>query len=184
VPRKPTIDSVRELSHSRLFRIEELDLTFSNGAKRTYERVTGNHTESVIITPLLDDDTIIMIREYSAAIEQYELTFPKGLIDDGEEILQAANRELQEETGYAADELRYIMPLSIAPGYIVHTTHMVIALQLIPSRKRGDEPEELELVPCRLSELDKIIANPDVTDARTIAALLYVAHNSPQTRGS
>jgi ADP-ribose diphosphatase len=117
-----------------------------------------------------------MIREYSAAIEDYELTLPKGLVDNGEDFLDAANRELQEEIGHRAERLDYIAPLTIAPGYINHTSHVIRATGLIASKLPGDEPEELEIVPCKINDISSIIARRDVTDARTIATLYLVSN--------
>ena len=175
MPTKPHIRSVRTIAESRLFRIEELHLTFSNGIERVYERMVGEYPDSVIIAPFLDNETLLMIREYSAAIDDYELTLPKGLVDRGEDFLQAANRELQEEIGYKADQLDYIAPLTIAPGYINHTSHVIRATGLTASRLPGDEPEVLEIVPCKIADINDIVARSDVTDARTIATLYLVS---------
>jgi ADP-ribose diphosphatase len=176
MPSKPRIRLVRTIAESRLFRIEEMHLTFSNGVERVYERMVGEYPDSVIIAPFLDNETLLMIREYSAAIEDYELTLPKGLVDNGEDFLNAANRELQEEIGYRAETLDYIAPLTIAPGYINHTSHVIRATGLTASRLPGDEPEALEIVPCRISDINGIIARRDVTDARTIATLYLVSN--------
>ncbi len=169
---QPIVTANRKIAHSRIFHIEEMDITFPNGATRTYERLMGTRADSVIILPFLDDDTILLIREYAAANECYELSLPKGMVDTGEQPLDAANRELQEETGYAAAQLRYLHKLDIAPGYICHTSHAVVATGLTPSRLDGDEPEQLEIVPWKLANLDKLLRHPDLTDARAIATLL------------
>ena len=174
MPSKPRIRSIETVAESRLFRIEELHLTFSNGVERVYERMVGDYPDSVIIAPFLDDDTLLMIREYSAAIDDYELTLPKGLVDNGETFREAANRELQEEIGYRAANLDYLCPLTIAPGYINHTSHVIRATGLSHSKLPGDEPEALEIVPCRIGDLQSIVAREDVTDARTIATLYLV----------
>jgi ADP-ribose diphosphatase len=175
MPAKPRIRSIETIAQSRLFRIEEMHLTFSNGVERVYERMVGDYPDSVIIAPFLDNETLLMIREYSAAIDDYELTLPKGLVDSGEDFLEAANRELQEEIGYRAGELEYLCPLTIAPGYINHTSHIILATDLNESKLPGDEPEELEIVPCSIGDIDKIVARKDVTDARTIATIYLTA---------
>mgnify|MGYP001814404994 CR=1 FL=1 len=173
---KPHIRLVKTIAESRLFRIEEMHLTFSNGVERVYERMVGEYPDSVIIAPFLDNETLLMIREYSAAIEDYELTLPKGLVDSGEDFLHAANRELQEEIGYRAETLDYMAPLTIAPGYINHTSHVIRASGLTTSKLPGDEPETLEIVPCNINDISSIVARRDVTDARTIATLYLVSN--------
>ena len=169
---KPTILKTETLAQSRLFQIEALHLAFSNGTEVHYERlVSTNPYGAVLVVPMLDDDTVLLVREYAAGVHRYELSLPKGKVDAGEEILQAANRELMEEVGYAATELELLSKLTLAPGYLGHSTHIVLAHGLFPQRLDGDEPEELEVVPWQLSRLDELLAREDCTEARTIAAL-------------
>ncbi len=60
---------------------------------RQYERMLGSGRGAVMIVPMLDDETFLLVREYCAGTHSYELGFPKGLIDAGEQAEQAANRE-------------------------------------------------------------------------------------------
>ena len=95
---KPTILSVETVARSRLFTVESVDLEFSNGVRRVYERMRPTNREAVMIVPIVDDH-LILIREYAVGTESYELGFSKGLIDPGESVFEAANRELKEEVG-------------------------------------------------------------------------------------
>ncbi len=173
MPAKPKILSRRTLAQSRVFRIEQVELEFANGSRRTYERIPGG-SDSVMILPMPDPETVLLIREYGAGSERYELGLPKGIIEPGEEPLAAANREIQEEVGYAAHDLRLLDRLSLVPGYIGHRSHVVLARDLYPSRLPGDEPEPIEVVPWRLNELDALLARDDFDEARSIAALLLL----------
>ncbi len=169
----PKILGRRLIAQSRLFRVEEIELEFANGARRRYERIPGGR-DSVLIVPLLDPETALLIREYGAGSERYELGFPKGVVEPGEEPLVAANRELQEEIGYGARCLRIIARLSLVPGYIQHRSLIVLAQDLYPSRLPGDEPEPIEVVPWPLRELDALLQRDDFDEARAIAALFLV----------
>lgn len=91
---KPTILNVETVAHSRLFTVESVDLEFSNGVRRVYERMRPTNREAVMIVPIVDDH-LILIREYAVGTESYELGFSKGLIDPGESVYEAANRELK-----------------------------------------------------------------------------------------
>ena len=93
---KPTILNVETVARSRLFTVESVDLEFSNGVRRVYERMRPTNREAVMIVPIVDDH-LILIREYAVGTESYELGFSKGLIDPGESVYEAANRELKEE---------------------------------------------------------------------------------------
>ncbi len=170
--KKPTVLNKSTIAKSRLFCIESLELLFSNGVKRQYERLGRcNSGGAVIIVPMLDTETVLLIREYSAGVDRYELGLPKGKIDADENMLDAANRELKEEVGYGARQLQHLNTLSIAPAYLEHTTDVIIAQDLYPEKLPGDEPEELEVVPWKLNDLATLMATGECTEARSIAAL-------------
>jgi ADP-ribose diphosphatase len=173
--RKPKILSRRIVAQSRLFRVEEVDLEFANGARRTFERVPGG-VDSVMIVPLLDAETVLLIREYAAGSDRYELGLPKGVVESGEDPLVAANREIQEEIGYGARDLRIIKRVSLVPGYIEHHSLIVLARDLYTNRLPGDEPEPIEVVPWRLDEIDALIARDDFDEARCVAGLFVALH--------
>jgi ADP-ribose diphosphatase len=171
---KPEILKTETIARTRIFSIEQVDLRFSNGNEVQYERVRGSAYGSVLIIPMLDDDTVLLIREYAVGVERYELTLPKGLIENAESPIDAANREIMEEIGYASRSLEHLTSLTLAPGYLGSTTHIILAQDLYPQRCEGDEPEEIEVVPWSLSRLDELLRDNACTEARTIAALYMV----------
>ncbi|MBD3671565.1 MAG: ADP compounds hydrolase NudE [Gammaproteobacteria bacterium] len=173
MPKKPRILNTETLARTRLFHVEALELEFSNGVRTHYERLMppAQGNGAVLVVPMLDEDTFLMIREYAAGVHRYELTLPKGRVEAGEDFLAAANREMMEEIGYGANRLEHLSALSLAPGYLGHTTQVVLARELYEQKLEGDEPEELEVVPWRMSELHKLTACEECTEARTIAAL-------------
>lgn len=172
----PKILSQQLIAETRLFRVEQLELEFDNGQQRIYERLLGGDRGSVLVVPMLDDDTVLLIREYSAGSHDYQLGLPKGRMEAGEEPLQAANREMCEEVGYAARDLSLLKTFTIAPAYIRHHTYVILARDLYPNQLVGDEPEPIEVVPWKLSDWDNLINQPDLTEARSIAAL-YMTRN-------
>jgi len=173
MPEKPIVLKKTTVASSRLFRIEALDLEFSNGELRTFERLArGNPSGgAVLVVPMLDEDTVLLIREYSAGVDRYELGLPKGRIDPGETMFEAANRELKEEIGYGAGQLHQLSSFSIAPQYLQHMTEIILATGLYPEKLPGDEPEELEVVPWKLSDINALLTTGECTEARSIAAL-------------
>jgi len=170
MPQKPEILQAQLIARTRIFRVEEVMLKFSNGTERTYERLLSRHP-AVIVVPLLDNDHLLMIREYAVGVEGYELTLPKGLVDEGETILEAAQRELREETGYAARQLTFVRDVTVAPGYMTHHTAIVLAQDLYASPLEGDEPEKMEILSWPLAQLTELLEQPDFTEGRTLAAL-------------
>lgn len=156
------------------YRMERLDLEFSNGERRLYERLHGRGYGAVAVVPMLDADTVLLVREYAAGVHRYELGLVKGRIDAGETPEQAANRELMEEAGYGARDVRVLRTLTLAPTYMSHQTHVVLARDLYPQRLPGDEPEALEVVPWKLAELGQLILREEFSEGRSIAALFLV----------
>jgi ADP-ribose diphosphatase len=90
--------------------------------------------------------------------------------------LEGAERELKEEAGYGARNLVELTALSLAPGYMTHITHVVLARDLYLKKLEGDEPEELEIVPWPIADLFTLVQRPDCTEGRSIAAL-YIARD-------
>lgn len=171
--RLPTIHGVAKRAEGDRI-VEELDLEFGNGERRLYHRVHSGGHGAVAVVPLLDDETVLLVREYAAGVHRYELGLVKGRIDAGETPEQAANRELKEEAGYGAHRIDVLRSLSLAPTYMSHQTHLVLARDLYPQRLPGDEPEELEVVPWRLDRLHELILCDDFSEGRSIAALFIV----------
>jgi ADP-ribose diphosphatase len=171
MPKLPVIHATRDSDTSHFLHVEQVDLEFSNGERRTYERLKGRGPGAVIIVPMLDDATVLLVREYSVGVNRYELGLPKGKLDPGETAEQGADREMKEEIGYGARKLKNLHALSLSPAYMTHVAYVVLAQDLYPERLPGDEPEELEVVPWKLSALHELIGREDVSEGRSIAAL-------------
>jgi len=170
----PRVHARRKHDPGKLFKVEKVDLEFSNGVKRTYERLLSHGLGAVIVVAMRDDDTVLLVSEYAAGLHHYELGLVKGRLEPGETVLEGAQRELKEEIGFGAHDLLELTALSLAPGYMTHITHVVLARNLYPEKLQGDEPEELEIVPWQLSDLHTLVQRPDCTEGRSIAAL-YIA---------
>lgn len=172
--KNPKINNIKTVANSKVFCIESMDIEFSNGVKRTYERLNSKSSGAVLIVPMLDDETILMIYEFSAGTQRYELGFPKGKIDDKETPIEAALRELKEEIGYGAKKLTIVKSITLAPSYQSNETHIILAENLYQQKEEGDEPEPLEVVANRFSDIENIVYDKDLTEARSILALYMV----------
>jgi ADP-ribose diphosphatase len=171
MPKKPAILNQKIVANSRLFKVEALHLQFSNGTETHYERLVSSSHGAVLVIAINHSGEALLIREYAAGTHRYELGLPKGRIEQGEDPLQAANRELREETGHGANKLERLMSLTLAPGYFDHATHVILAQELYSERLPGDEPEPIEVIKWPLNRLPELIARDDLTEARSIAAL-------------
>lgn len=172
----PTLPIIHDREETGLggYRHETLDLEFSNGERRRYQRLISRGHGAVMIAAIPEPGTILLIREYAAGLHRYELGLPKGRMDAGESILDAANRELKEETGFGAHKLTHLRAITLAPAYMSHEIQLVLAEDLYPERLPGDEPETLEVVPWKLDALHELALREDCSEGRSLAALFIV----------
>lgn len=172
--RLPEILSARVVARSRLFQIEEIDLRFANGARRTYERMPGFGRPAVMVAAVNADDEVLLIREYAAGFHENQLTLPKGAAETGESLEQAADRELKEEVGFGARRIEWLKSLNLSPGHMGFTINVMLARDLYPERLPADEPEPPEVVPWPIDRIDDLVQRTDFAEARALAALLLV----------
>ena len=169
---KPEILAQQTVAQSKLFSIESLDLRFSNGEERTYERMKPSGRNAVMMVPITEQGDILLVREYAAGTERYELGFPKGLIDPGEQPNEAAVRELKEEIGFGANKLTPLKEVILAPSYFSSKMTLFIAEDLYPEKLEGDEPEPLDIVRWPIAQAEELLTHLDFCEARSITALL------------
>ena len=117
------------------------------------------------------DDHLIVIRGYAVGTEAYELGVSKGLIDPGETVMEAANRELKEEVGFGARQMTFLKKLGMAPSYFSSKMNIVVAEDLYPESLPGDEPEPLPQVRWPLANMMALLDEPDFNEARNVSAL-------------
>jgi len=171
---KPRILSTSVIAESRLFRIQGIDLAFSNGVKATFESVHMSGDGVVMVAAINDENELVMIREYAACRDCYELGFVKGKIDPGELPETSAGRELKEEIGFAARELKKLRTITYSPAYTNLETHLFIARDLYPEQAEGDEIEPLEQCRWPIANIDGLLDHPEVTDVRVLMLLLQL----------
>lgn len=167
----PELTAVRTVARTRFFRIEEMDLRFSSGEERTYERLAGGGRSAVIVVAVNAANELLLIREYAAGFHEVQMTLVKGASEGSESLEQAANRELKEEVGFGARNIRFVKSLTVAPGHMGFTINVMLATDLYPESLPGDEPEPPEVLTWHVDRLDELFAAPEFTEARAIAAL-------------
>jgi ADP-ribose pyrophosphatase len=136
------------------------------------QREIVEHRGAVAIVPLLNADTVLLIRQYRQAVGETLLEIPAGTLEPDEPPDQCAARELQEETGYRAAHLRHLFSQYLAPGYSQEVLHVYLAEELTPAQAHTEADEMVELAPTPLSQIVPMILNGAIKDAKTIAGLL------------
>jgi len=131
-------------------------------------RFTVVHPGAVVIIPVLNDSTILMIDQYRHSIRQTILEFPAGTIEHGEDPLECAKREISEEVGYKADEWTSLGEFYPAPGFCSEVQHGYLAKNLSEYKLEGDEDEILEVVELQPGDIENKIISGEITDSKSI----------------
>ena len=148
-------------------RIDTLDV----GGGRTVQREIVEHPGAIVVAALDEEGRVLMVRQYRHAAGETLLELPAGTREPGEDVLSTAQRELQEETGFSAADMRPAGGFFSAPGFCEEYLHLFIARKLVPQRLQGDEDEEIELEAVPLDEARRLILSGGIKDAKTIAGL-------------
>ncbi|MCL6474659.1 MAG: NUDIX hydrolase [Firmicutes bacterium] len=136
------------------------------------QREIVEHRGAVAIVPLLNDDTVLMIRQFRLAVNEVLLEVPAGTLEPDEPSEVCAARELEEETGYRAGTLRKLFSQYLAPGYSQEILHVFLAKDLEKTAQHTEDDESVEVVPVPLSLAVDMVLSGEIRDAKTIAALL------------
>ena len=140
-----------------------------------------HHSGSVVVLGVDDSGAVprvLLERQYRHAANDFLWELPAGRIDPGEQELQAAKRELIEETGYRADRWRRILKFYASPGFVAETMAVYLATGL---RLGEAEPEDDEVIHKRMLPLPtvvKMILNGTIRDAKTISSVLWLDHTT------
>lgn len=130
--------------------------------------------DGVLVVPLTADGDVFFIQEYSAAFDMPVLSVPAGIIEPGEDRADAANREMQEEIGYRADQMDYVGEVRMNAKYVEAKHYVYLARELSESKLQGDEQWEITTVRVPLEQVDDLISSGRLVDAMVIAAV-YMA---------
>lgn len=137
---------------------------------KTFELI--DHPQAVLINPVSSSDKIIFVKQYRKAVDNILIELPAGLIEKNESPSSAAQRELQEEIGYKADQLIDFGGIYTSPGFCNEYIHLFIAKDLKKSYLAPDEDENIDIIEYSLSEALDLIKNNKILDSKTIVSIL------------
>ncbi|CAB1061939.1 ADP-ribose pyrophosphatase (EC [Olavius sp. associated proteobacterium Delta 1] len=163
------VHQVHQHYQGTLFSFVSEDVTLPNGSRTELAMV--RHPGSTAVVPMFDDNTVLMERQYRHAVQDYLLEIPAGTMEPGELPLNCARRELEEETGYAAEEFIELSQVLILPAYSNEKIYLYLARDLALTRQNLDKDEIIEVVKYPISDTMKMIDDGKITDALTILSL-------------
>lgn len=164
-----TINS-QEVYKGKVFTVTRDDVELSDGNKTIREVV--HHNGGVVIAAE-DDDKILMVRQFRYPTKEVLYELPAGKLDkEGEEILDAAKRELEEETGHIADTWDSLGFIWTSPGFCTEKLYLFKASKLTRTHQHTDEGEILEYIKIDKEEVFKMIKDGRINDSKSISALM------------
>lgn len=155
----------------KLVRVNRLDVILPDGKEAMREAV--RHPGAAAIVPVDDEGNVTLVRQYRAPIAQVLLEIPAGKLDyKGEDRLEAARRELREETGLTAEKWTHLTDIVTAPGFCDELISIYLAEGLSAGEDEPDEDEFLNIVKMPLTELIDMAKRGEISDSKTLIGLL------------
>lgn len=150
---------------------------------RIVEREIVVHPGAVALVAAVSPRVILMVRQYRHAAKTTLLEIPAGTLEEGEDAVACARRELLEETGYVAGNIRKLLQFYLAPGYSTELIQVFLAEDLRKVGQKVEEDEDIEVLEVGVDEALRMVAEGRVRDAKTIAAVFYYAYFMPKHGG-
>jgi ADP-ribose pyrophosphatase len=155
----------------KVFSVRRDEVTEPSGVRATRDMIA--HSGSVVVMPVLDNGKIVLIRQYRYAARQYLWELVAGRIDPGENVKQAAVRELIEETGLRAKTMRQFLEFWPSPGFLEEKMFVLMAEGVTQGEAEPEEDERIEAKAFSRAELKTMLQKGVLRDAKTISSLLY-----------
>lgn len=153
-----------------LFNVQVLSWTDDQG--RTIRREVVRHPGAVLVVPVLDPTSVIMIRNHRVAVDEELWEFPAGKLEPNEQPQDAAMRELEEETGYRAAKMRKLGEFYTSPGFTDELMRVFVAEGLAFVGQRLEAGEEIEAEGVALDDALAMVYDGRIRDGKTVAGLL------------
>ena len=130
------------------------------------------HNGAAAVVPVLEDGRLLMVTQYRNALDRFTLEIPAGGLNPGEPTIDAAARELQEETGYHSDDLELLLSIYTTVAFCNEKIDIYLAKNLKPGRQHLDEDEYVQYEAYTVEELMDKVFRCEIQDSKTVAAIL------------
>jgi ADP-ribose pyrophosphatase len=162
---------VKRVFKARRFDVEEVYQRLDDGS--LLPRHIVRHPGAVVVLPLVDDQRVCLIKTYRVAVDRWLLELPAGTLDKGKSPAETASLELVEETGYEAAKIEHIHTFRMSPGILDEQMHFFVASHLKATKPQREIGEQIDNLIVTWSEVDQLLRDGKVEDAKTLVALLW-----------
>lgn len=170
------------LFEGRKFDLYQKELLGRNGHPFTQNIVY--HLGSVVILPFINVHKLVLIKNYRLALGQTLYELPAGTLEEGEEPINTARRELIEETGYQSDHVEFLCKFYTSPGYTTELMHVFLATELHHVGQQLEQTEQIDVEEMAIKDALGFIKSGQIIDGKTIAAILYLTSFYPEYTNS
>lgn len=152
--------------------VDEVFLPDGNKSSREIVK----HPGAVAIMAITEDKKIVLVEQYRKALERSIIEIPAGKIEPGEPPEETARRELEEETGYTTSSLQYVQSFATSPGFADEVIHLYFAenIEKMSIKATLDEDEFVEVLYVTIEEMESLVTNNKIYDAKTAFACLWL----------
>lgn len=131
------------------------------------------HHGAAAVVPVMDDGKILLVRQYRNSLDRYTLEIPAGGLNGKDEPTKtAAARELEEETGYASDNLELLVSIVTAIAFCNEVIDVYVAKNLVKTQQHLDEDEYIDVEAYTPEEIAEMIYSGKIQDSKTVAAVM------------
>jgi len=172
-----TLLASRRVHTGRVLNLDLDQVRFPDGSVGTLEMI--RHPGAAAVVPFVDppgaaDPRILMIRQFRHAADGWMWEVPAGTLEPGEPVESCAARELAEEAGCTAADLRRLTSVYTTPGFTDEVIHLFLATGLSPVATAHEADEFMEVREIRWSEVGRMIGRGEIRDAKTLTTLMFV----------
>ena len=166
--------SSEKIFTGKIISLQVDDVELPNG--KTSKREIIKHPGAVAIIALTVENKIVMVEQYRKAMERSIVEIPAGKLEKGEEPLECAKRELEEETGYECEKMEHLISFYTSPGFADELVHVFLAQNITKKENAAglDEDEFVEVLELTLEEAEHYIKEGKIYDAKTAYAVQYL----------
>jgi ADP-ribose pyrophosphatase len=162
----------KEIYSGRIIDVVIEEVVLPNGKKSKREIV--KHPGAVAVIAITKEKKLVLVKQFRKPLNRTIVEIPAGKLEKGEDPLDCAKRELEEETGYKSNKLEHVISFYTSPGFADEIIHLYFTSELEIGNVDTDEDEFVELMEVTLEEAEELIRRREIYDAKTTYAVQFL----------